>query len=88
MVVMNAPELSALVLLEHAIEIATLAVLAQHPALLDPDAPCARHTHPGALLTHSLFVRAHKLCVVVRRYRAAVSEAALAPSNIRFDREV
>lgn len=78
---MNAPELAALVLLEQAIDVARIAVLAQHHDLLDPDAPRPRAPEPGAHLTESFFTRAHALQVVVRRYRAAVAIAALPPER-------
>jgi hypothetical protein len=73
---MDAPELAALVLLEHAIEVAWVAVLAQHVDLLDPDAPFTREAQPGAELTRPFFNSAHALTLVLRRYRAAVARAA------------
>lgn len=73
---MDAPELAALVLLEHAIEIARVAVLAQHVDLLDPDAPFPRTPQPGADVTLPFFNGAHALTLVIRRYRAAVAQAA------------
>ena len=86
LVVVNAPELASLALLEHAIEIARLAVLAEHHELLDSDALLVRHAHPGAFLTHRLFVRAHRLLVIVRQYRVAVSAAAGSTAYVRADR--
>lgn len=73
---MDAPELAALALLEHAIDVARVAVLAQHVELLDPDPPFRREPQPGAELTRPFLARAHALSIVIRRYRAAV---ALAP---------
>jgi hypothetical protein len=73
--VMDAPQLAALVLLEHAIEVARVAVLAQHIDLLDPDPPFRRDPQPGDELTTPFFTRAHALSVVIRRYRAAVAQA-------------
>jgi hypothetical protein len=74
--VMDAPELAALALLEHAINVAHVAVLAQHLDLLDPDAPFHREPQPGGELTMPFFKRAHALLTVIRRYRSAVAQAA------------
>jgi len=87
LVVVNAPELASLALLEHAIEIARLAVLAEHHELIEPEAPPLPHVHPGAYLTHRLFVRAHRLLVIVRQYRVAVSAAAGSTTYVRADRQ-
>lgn len=76
--VMDAPELAALALLEHAIHVARIALLAQHIELLDPDAPTQRQPQPGGLLTTAFFARSYDLAVVIRRYRAAVAQAAAA----------
>jgi hypothetical protein len=73
---MGAPELAALALLEHAIDVARIALLAQHVELLDPDAPTQREPQPGGLLTTAFFARSYDLAVVIRRYRAAVADAA------------
>ena len=73
---MDAPELAALALLEHAIHVARIAVLAEHIELLDPDAPSERDAHPADHLTSAFFARAYDLAVVLRRYRAAVTRAA------------
>jgi hypothetical protein len=82
---MDAPELAALVVLEHAIEVAWVAVLAQHVDLLDPDAPQRRAPQPGAALTMPFFNGAHALTLVLRRYRAAVAHAAASSSASRDD---
>ena len=74
--VMDAPELAALVLLENAIEVARIALLAQHIELLDPDPPFKRAPQPGDELTTPFFNRAHALSLVIRRYRAAIAKAA------------
>lgn len=73
---MDAPELAALAVLQHAIEVAWVAVLAQHVDLLDPDAPFRRAPQPGADLTTPFFRGAHALSLVIRRYRAVVAKAA------------
>ncbi len=77
--VMDAPELAALALLENAIDVARIAVLAQHADLLDPDAPywSRRATLPGANLTTAFFAHTHALWMTVRRYRAAVAASAV-----------
>jgi hypothetical protein len=73
---MDAPELAALALLEHAIHVARIALLAQHVELLDPDAPTQREPQPGGSLTTAFFARSYDLAVVIRRYRAAIANAA------------
>lgn len=73
---MVAPELAALAVLERAIDVAWIALLAQHVDLLDPDAPFMRAPRPGANVAMPLFKVAHALTLVIRRYRAAVAEAA------------
>jgi hypothetical protein len=73
--VMDTPELAALALLEHAIDVARIAILAQHIGLLDPDPPCRRDPKPGDELTTPFFTSAHALTIVIRRYRAAVAQA-------------
>ena len=82
---MDAPELAALAILEHAIEVAWLAMLAQHVGLLDPDAPRGHEPQPGDRLTTPFFARAHALSVVIRRYRVAVARAAAALDGARDD---
>lgn len=73
---MDAPELAALALLEHAIDVARVAVLAQHVELLDPDPPFRSEPKPGGELTRPFLARAHALLIVIRRYRAAIAQAA------------
>ena len=74
--VMDAPELAALALLEHAIDVARVAVLAQHIDLIDPDAPSPCSPLPGADLTALFFARAYALSTVIWRYRAALAPTA------------
>jgi len=74
--VMDAPELAALAVLAHAIDVAWVAMLAQHGDLLDPDAPTSSAPQPGAALSMPFFNGAHALTLVIRRYRAAVAQAA------------
>jgi hypothetical protein len=73
---MDAPELAALAVLAHAIDVAWVAMLAQHSDLLDPDAPTSAAPRPGAALSMPFFNGAHALTLVIRRYRAEVAQAA------------
>jgi hypothetical protein len=82
---MGAPELAALAILEHAIHVASLAMLAEHPELLDPDPPFRHEPEPGAHITTPFFARAHALSIVIRRYRTAITRAALAREAARDD---
>jgi len=75
----DAPELAALELLEHALHVAGLALLARHAHLRDPDAPpWIARTGPRSAeaAASAYFERAHHLAVVLRRYRAAVAAEA------------
>ena len=72
---MDAPEIAALALLEPAIEVARVALLAQHVDLLDPDPPFRREPQPGRELTRPFLARAQALSLVIRRYRAAIAQA-------------
>lgn len=83
---MDAPELAALVILEHAIEVAWLAMLAQHVELLDPDAPRPHEPGRGSSLATRFFARAHALSDVIHRYRAVVAEASRGFDGARDDR--
>ena len=69
---MRAPQLAALVVLETALHVARLAMLAAHAELLDgEDAP--RDVDPGAELAARLLDRAHDVYAVSRAYRAAIA---------------
>lgn len=73
---MHAPELAALAVLEHAIHCARLALLAQHPQLLDDEDALARgDADPGADVAERFLDRAHEMYVVIQRYRVAVANA-------------
>jgi hypothetical protein len=85
--VMDAPELAAFALLEHAIDVACIALLAQHIYLLDSDPPVQREPLPGGDLTKPFFARARALTVVLRRYRAALAQAANASRDDGFGSE-
>ena len=83
--VMDAPELAALAVLEHAIDVARVALLAQHIDLIDPDPPFRREPQPGGDLTRPFLARAHALLIVIRRYRAAIAKAAVGLDGSRDD---
>jgi hypothetical protein len=75
-----APELAAILLLEHAINIAEQALLAEHPTLID-DFARARDDGPVLTLAHSICRRAAALEHTLRRYRRAVRDAVSLPQN-------
>jgi hypothetical protein len=70
-----APELAAIMLLEHALIVATHALIAEHPTLVD-DFARARDDAPALFLAHRICLRAGALEDMLRRYRRAVSDAA------------
>jgi len=70
-----APELAAIILLEHALDVALQALLAEHPTLID-DFARARDHDPVVSLAHLICRRAGPLDDTLRRYRRAVRDAA------------
>ena len=72
-----APELAAIVLLEHTIDVAVTALLAEHPTLID-DYARARDGDPLVSLAAAICRRAVSLDDILRRYRRAVRDAARA----------
>ena len=70
-----APELAAIVLLEHALEVAACALLAEHPTLID-DFHRPRDQGPVVSLAHTICLRAGTLRHALARYRHAVRDAA------------
>ena len=68
-----APELAAIILLEHALAVATHALLAEHPTLVD-DFARARDHAPVLSLAHQICLRAGALEDTLRRYRHAVAD--------------
>jgi hypothetical protein len=70
-----APELAAIILLEHALDVATHALLAEHPTLTD-DFARARDDTPALSLAHQICLRAGALEDTLRRYRHAVADVA------------
>jgi len=70
-----APELATILLLEHALDIAAQALLAEHPTLAD-DFATARDDAPVLALAGTIRRRAAALERVLRRYRRAVRDSA------------
>lgn len=78
----SAPELAALDLLSHAMHVAGLALLAQHPHLLgDEHGLVQHHGDPVAELAERLLHRARALDDVIARYREAIANAHSAAVN-------
>ena len=75
-----APELAAILLLEHAINVAQQALLAEHPTLID-DFARARDDAPILALAETIFSRAVALEQSLRRYRRAVRDATSPSCN-------
>lgn len=74
----QAPELAALMILEHALEVAREALLAEHPTLCDDF--CRPREHGRVLATaNTILKRAVALRDTLRRYRSAVRDAAPGP---------
>ena len=81
---MFAPELAAIIVLEHALAVASDALVAEHPTLIDDF-----HTRCEQGLIVSL---AHRICrreaalrELLRRYRRAVRDAATPPTEQASD---
>jgi hypothetical protein len=74
-VLQDAPELAAIALLEHALDVVRLALLARHAHLLDPDAPpwVEKAPEPGEAIAGAFFKRAYHLGLLLRRYRGEVA---------------
>ena len=74
-----APELAAIILLEHALDVTTDALLAEIPTLID-DFHRPREQGQVVDLAHTICLRAATLLDILRRYRRAVRAAAAAPA--------
>jgi hypothetical protein len=70
----DAPELAAVVLLEHALDVVTDALLAEHPTLID-DFVMARADGLVLSYAHAIVRRAASLRNVLWRYRRVVRDA-------------
>jgi hypothetical protein len=75
----RAPELAAVILLEHALDVARHALLAEIPTLID-DFHRPREQGQVVDLAHSICLRAASLLDILRRYRRAVRDAAASPT--------
>lgn len=73
----GAPELAAIILLEHALDIATSALLAEHLTLTD-DFHRPREQGPVVSLAYAICRRAGALRATLEGYRRAVRDAATA----------
>jgi len=79
---MDAPQLAALQLLEAAFHVTSLALLAAHAELIDPDYP-HRGVDPAAPLAARLLRQTHDICLAIRAYRRALTKPP--PSTVGFD---
>jgi hypothetical protein len=74
--VIAAPELAALEVLDHALQVATLAALAQYPHLLGDEYGRVRHDgDPAATIAESLLDAMAKLRAILDWYRRAAVDA-------------
>jgi len=72
--VLQAPELAALDLLAHALNVVRVAIVAQHPYLLGDERGCVDlDSDPIAQLADRLLEHAFPLEHILRRYRAAIA---------------
>jgi len=69
----RAPELAAIILLEHALEVASAALLAEHQTLID-DYHLIRDQGAVVVLAHLICRREAALRETLRRYRRAVRD--------------
>jgi hypothetical protein len=76
----GAPELAAIILLEHALDVAADALLAEHLTLID-DFQRPRDQGPVVALAHAIRLRSAVLAKTLRRYRHAVRDAATPPDR-------
>lgn len=73
-----APELAAIILLEHTLDVVAHALLAEHPTLVDDFRP--REQGAVVSLAQVICLRGAALRETLWRYRRAVSEAATPPA--------
>jgi len=73
-----APELAAIILLEHALDVAREALLAEHPTLVD-DFRRRNDDGPVLSLANTICLRAPVLRDTLRHYRHAVRLATASP---------
>ena len=82
-----APELAAVILLEHALAVVRDALLAEHPTLID-DFPRPREHGAVFGLAHRICLQQAALRETLRRYRRAVRVAAAPPPQRDSDDEL
>ena len=70
----QAPELAAVILLEHALDVVREAMLAEHPTLID-ELRRPRDDGPIVATANTVCLRAAALRDTLRRYRRAVRDA-------------
>jgi hypothetical protein len=74
---LNAPELAVLETLDHAVHVAKVALIAQHPHLLgDESGRVCANGDPIAQGAAEIIDRAFDLSVALRRYRRALANAS------------
>lgn len=75
-----APELAAIILLEHALDVAAMALVAEHMTLID-DFHRTREQGPIVSLAHTICQRAGTLRDTLVRYRCAVRDVAASSAD-------
>jgi len=74
---LNAPELALLDVLDHALHVARVAIIAQHPHLLgDESGRVCTDGDPIAQGAAEIIDRAFDLAIALRRYRRAIANAS------------
>jgi hypothetical protein len=76
----DAPELAAIILLEHALDVAADALVAEHMTLID-DFHNPRQQGTVVSLAHTICLRASALRDTLVRYRRAVRDAAASAAH-------
>jgi hypothetical protein len=82
-----APELAAIILLEHALDVAASALVAEHMTLID-DFRRPREQGPVVSLAHTICLRAAALRDTLVRYRRAVRDAAASAADNASDDDI
>lgn len=82
-----APELAAIILLEHALDVAASALVAEHMTLIDDfHRPCEQG--PVVSLAHTICLRAGALRDTLVGYRRAVRDAAASSADNAHDDDI
>jgi hypothetical protein len=82
-----APELAAIILLEHALDVAASALVAEHMTLID-DFHRPREQGPVVSLAHTICLRAGALRDTLVRYRRAVRDAVASSADNAPDDDI